>query len=236
MELQDAADLLESRTPLDRLPIALAFVDEQPDGVDRIASAVPSSCAFWREAETDVFYASAQDHYNCTLGAMVMGFPLLDEQMQSLMQDVGMMCETEYVREEEVPNVPKVEGKPTGGIVYGPLSRMPVDPDVVLLWTTPKQAMVIGESAGLMNWAAGPTGVYGRPGCAAIPVALSEGRTSQSFGCTGMRINSGVPDEYMLMAVPADNIQSLVESLAQVTQSHSLLTDHYNQKAEAIRG
>ena len=37
-----------------------------------------------------------------------------------------MMCETEYVREEEVPNVPKVEGRPTGGIVYGPLSRMPI--------------------------------------------------------------------------------------------------------------
>ena len=235
MDLQDTADFLESKTPLDRPPIGLAFVDEQPNDVDRIEGAVPSSCAFWREAETDVFYASAQDHYNCTLGAMVMGFPLPDEQMQLLMQDVGMMCETEYVREEEVPNVPKVEGRPTGGIVYGPLSRMPVDPDVVLIWATPRQAMVIGESAGLMNWAAGPAGVYGRPGCAAIPIALSQGRTSQSFGCTGMRINSGVPDEYMLMAVPADNLDSLVQSLDKVTQTHSLLTDHYNQKAESIR-
>ena len=112
MDLQHTADLLESRTPLDRPPIALAFVDEQPDDVKRLGSAIPSSCAFWREAETDVFYASAQDHYNCTLGAMVMGLPLPDEQMQLLMQDVGMMCETEYVREEEVPNVPKVESKP----------------------------------------------------------------------------------------------------------------------------
>ena len=40
-----------------------------------------------------------------------------------------------------------------------------------------------------------------------------------------MRINSGVPDEYMLMAVPADNLDSLVESLARVMQTHSLLTD-----------
>ena len=50
-----------------------------------------------------------------------------------------------------------------------------------------------------------------------------------------MRINSGVPDEYMLMAVPADNLDSLVQSLDKVTQTHSLLTGHYTQKAESIR-
>ena len=41
MDLQNTANILESRTPLDRPPIALAFVDEQPDDVDRIGSADP---------------------------------------------------------------------------------------------------------------------------------------------------------------------------------------------------
>ncbi len=224
---------LQNGIPLEKPPIALAFVDGQPYGVTRTGKAVPSSCAFWAEAEGGVFYAAAEDHYNCTLGTMVMGFELPEEQMNTLMTEVGMMCEMEYVREEEVPNVPKVE-KQSSGIVYGPLAEMPVDPDVVLLWVKPSQAMVVNETAGQMNWAASPAGVFGRPGCAAIPVALSQGNVSQSFGCTGMRINSGISDEYMLMAVPGDKIESLAESLSQVNDTHDKLTAHYEQKAAAL--
>ena len=224
---------LQNGIPLEKPPIALAFVDGQPYGVTRTSKAVPSSCAFWTEAESGVFYAADEDHYNCTLGTMVMGFELPEEQMNTLMTEVGMMCEMEYVREEEVPNVPKVE-KQSSGIVYGPLAELPVDPDVVLLWVKPSQAMVVNETAGQMNWAASPAGVFGRPGCAAIPVALSQGNVSQSFGCTGMRINSGISDEYMLMAVPGDKIESLAESLSHVTDVHAKLTDHYEQKAAAL--
>lgn len=224
---------LQNEISLEKPPIGLAFVDSQPFGVTRTSKVVPSSCAFWHEAESGVFYAAAEDHYNCTLGTMVMGFELPEEQMNTLMGEVGMMCEMEYVREEEIPNVPKVE-KQSGGIVYGPLAELLVDPDVVLLWVKPSQAMVVNETAGQMNWAASPAGVYGRPGCAAIPVALSQGNVSQSFGCTGMRINSGISDEYMLMAVPGDKIESLAESLSQVTDVHEKLTDHYEQKAAAL--
>ncbi len=233
MDCTHIASDLQDRIPLEKPPIGLAFVSEQPAEVSRTGKAVPSSCAFWAEAEGGVFYAADEDHYNCTLGTMVMGFELPEEQMNTLMSEVGMMCEMEYVREEEVPNVPKVE-KASSGIVYGPLAEMPVDPDVVLLWVKPSQAMVVNETAGQMNWAASPAGVYGRPGCAAIPVALSQGNVSQSFGCTGMRINSGISDEYMLMVVPGDKIESLAGSLSQVTDVHDKLTAHYEQKAAAI--
>ena len=80
MDRTQIASTLQDRIPLDKSPIGLAFVDQQPSEVSRIGKAVPSSCAFWREAESGVFYASAEDHYNCTLGAMVMGFELTDRQ------------------------------------------------------------------------------------------------------------------------------------------------------------
>ena len=233
MDRSTLASALESRIPLSKPPVGLAFVNAQPTDVPRTGKTVPSSCAFWREAETEVFYAAAEDHYNCSLGAMVMGFELRDEQMGSLMQDVGMMCELTYVREEEVPNVPKVE-KQSSGIVYGPLGQLPVDPDVVLIWVNPMQAMVVNESVGQTNWAAAPAGVYGRPGCAAIPVAMSQGAAAQSLGCTGMRINSGISAEYMLMAVPGAQLESLVESLAQVAGVHDKMTAHYQERAASL--
>ena len=233
MDHHEAARLLEENIPLDKPAIGLAFVEDAPEDVPSAPNAVPSSCAFWHNAESKVFYASAEDHYNCPLGAMVMGFPLHEAQMDRLMQEVGMMCETSYVREEEVPNVPKVE-QSAGGIVYGPLARLPVQPDVALLWVTPRQAMVVGESAGLMDWADGHAATFGRPGCAAIPVALSAGRPSQSFGCVGMRINSGISDQFMLMAVPGDQLESLADSLNGINSTHALLKTHYEERAASI--
>lgn len=233
MDHKEAARLLEDNVPLNKPALGLAFVNDPPPEVAGLGNAVPSSCAFWYEAESKVFYASAQDHYNCPLGAMVMGFPLPDAQMDRLMQEVGMMCESAYVREEEVPNVPKVE-RSSGGIVYGPLSHLPVQPDVALLWVTPRQAMVVSESAGMMDWADGHATVFGRPGCAAIPVALSAGRPSQSFGCVGMRINTGISDQFMLMAVPGDKLESLAGSLNGVNSTHALLKTHYEERATSI--
>ena len=233
MNPNEVSTLLERRIPLSKPAIGLAFVDEQPDGVDGVQGAAPSSCAFWREAESRVFYASDEDHFNCPLGAMVMGFDLPESQMSQLMAEVGMMCESSYVREEEVPHVPKVDQQ-SSGIVYGPLSQMPMEPDVALLWVTPVEAMVVGEAAGLINWAAPPATVYGRPGCGAIPIALSTQAPSQSLGCTGMRINSRISGEYMLIAIPGDAVSELADSVSQMKQTHTHMEAHYTRKIEEL--
>ena len=234
MQHGEAARFIERTLSLAKPVIGLAFVQAQPEGVSRIGKAVPSTCAFWREAETDIFYADASDHFNCPLGAMVMGFPLPEETMGRLMEDVGMMCGTSYVREEEVEKVPKND-QASAGIVYGPLSRFPIDPDLALVWATPRQAMVVGESSGLINWAAGPAGVYGRPGCAAVPIALAQGGTAQSFGCVGMRINASVEDDLMLMAIPGGQLDSLVTGLGRVSQVHGQLDSHYRERAARVQ-
>ncbi len=234
MQHGEAAGFIERTLSLEKPIIGLAFVEAQPEGISRIGKAIPSTCAFWREAETGVFYADASDHLNCALGAMVMGFPLPDETMGRLMEDVGMMCGTSYVREEEVEKVPKND-RASAGIVYGPLSRFPVDPDLALVWATPRQAMVVAESSGLINWAAEPAGVYGRPGCAAIPVALTEGRAAQSFGCVGMRINAAVEDDLMLMAIPGGKLDSLVTELGRMSQVHGQLDTHYRERAAGLQ-
>ena len=124
MQTTELSNLLESQLGITDPPVALAFVDEQPSGVPRTDSVVPSACAFWRQAEQGTFFAAAEDHFNCPLGAMVMGFSLPEQQMAQLQEEVGMMCGISYVREEEVPNVPKVS-RASAGIVYGPLAGFP---------------------------------------------------------------------------------------------------------------
>ncbi len=229
MQTTDLSNLLERQLGVTDPPVAIAFVDEPPPGVPRTLSVVPSACAFWRQAEQGTFYAAAEDHFNCPLGAMVMGFPLGEQQVAQLQEEVGMMCGISYVREEEVPNVPKVS-RASAGIVYGPLAGFPVEPDAVMIWCTPHQAMKMSECCGMINWAASPAGMFGRPGCAALPIALALESPSQSFGCVGMRINTGVDESKLLMVIPRNILTTLTSSLPQMSQVHQQMESHYQSR------
>jgi len=233
MSYTELADTLENRLNLRLPPVALAFVDAPPPGVARTDAVVPSSCAFWRQAESEVFYAPAAAHLNCALGAMVMGFDLPAPQMDTLQAEVKMMCDLAYVRGEEVERVPKV-AKTSAGIVYGPLRRFPLRPDVALVWGSPQQAMVLSETCGLINWAGVPAGILGRPGCGSIPTALGAGRAVQSLGCTGMRLNTNIGPELSLMVLPGKVLETLAQDLERTCRLHAQLEDHYRAKAARL--
>ena len=225
----DLSAALERHLDLRYQPVALTFVGEEPADLPRLSSVEPSSCAIWRRGEEDVFYAAAADHFNCPLGAMVMGFTLTPSKMEELQEEVGMMCGLNYVREVEVEHVPQV-AQSSAGIVYGPLWRFPLDPHVVLLWLTPQQTMMMSECCGLINWSESPAGTLGRPGCAAIPVALAQGRPSQSLGCVGMRTNTGVADDLLLMAVPRNMLDNMPAELEMLSQVHDRMKAHYQER------
>jgi uncharacterized protein (DUF169 family) len=231
MSYAELSGVLVRRLQLEFQPIAMTFVQEQPAAIPRTEQVLPSSCSFWRQAETEVFYAAAEDHYRCPLGAMVMGFPLPEPQMQELMAEVGQMCAASYVREAEVEHVPKNEN-PSAGIVYGPLGSFPLEPDAVLLWLTPQQAMVMNECCGLINWSEPADGVFGRPGCSAVPLALVKGKPSQSWGCVGMRLNTDIPDELFLMVVPGNRLPTLEVDLIFATEVHQRMKDYYLGRAQ----
>ena len=99
----------------------------------------------------------------CPIGAMVMGFELDEAKSAELMSLVGDMCAINYIDEAEVANIPHFD-PPAGGIVYGPLAEFPLTPDTVVVWTTPRQAMLLEEALaepiGTRGWVgSGPAGV-----------------------------------------------------------------------------
>lgn len=226
------AALLQERLGLALPPVALALADEPPAGVARAAERVPSACAFWRQAEHGVFYASAEDHLGCPIGAMVMGFDLPASAMQELMGLVQQMCAIGYVQQEEIPHIPKF-GRSARGIVYGPLAQFAVEPDVVLLWATPRQAMLLQEAVGAVQWAEHPEGaLFGRPACGALPTAVARGMTTVSVGCIGMRTYTEIPDDRCLVAIPGGNLTALSETLARTHAANEQMRQFYlSQKA-----
>jgi uncharacterized protein (DUF169 family) len=230
----ETADRIATLLELELPPVALAFVDEAPDGVESTDAIVPSACAFWRRAEEGVFYAPAEAHFNCPVGAMVMGFDLPDQIQASLGAAVEMMCEVAYIGADEPANIPSVKsGK--RGIVYGPLREFPLEPDVALVWVAPRQAMLVSEAAGSSRWmeAASRT-VFGRPACGSLPSALEAQEPVLSLGCTGMRTFTEILPDRLLGVVPGSKLADFERSLAATVESNRQMQSYYDRQSAEL--
>jgi uncharacterized protein (DUF169 family) len=226
---QRLADLLSLRYP----PVALAFADEPPDGLPQASKAVPSACTFWRQAEQGIFYAAAEQHFNCPLGSMVMGFDLPDAVGEQLGGLVQSMCDLRYLSADEAAKVPTV-ARQSAGIVYGPLQEFPLPPDLVVMWVNAAQAMLYSEAAGRAAWTGTPMNVTGRPGCAALPLALNGNQPSMSLGCAGMRTFTEVSDDLTLAAVPGRELAGFIDDLAAISEANAAMRSFYSAHKAAI--
>jgi uncharacterized protein (DUF169 family) len=221
--------LLSLRNP----PIALTFVDKPPEGITEASKTVPSACTFWRQAEQGTFYAPAAQHFSCPVGAMVMGFELpsaVSEQLGGLVQS---MCDARYLSMDEAAKIPTVTRNSTG-IVYGPLHEFPLDPDLVVIWVNVAQAMLYSEAAGRASWTSALMDVSGRPGCAALPLALQNNQPGLSLGCAGMRTFTEIGDDMNLAAIPAGAVMGFVDALARTVESNNRMRAFYSAQKAGI--
>jgi len=210
-------------------PVAVTFRDQAPDGVANAARSVPSGCSFWRAAEKSVFYAAAHQHFNCPIGAMVMGFELPSHIQNELGIAVETMCEVGYLDPAEAASLPSVRSGRKGA-VYGPLADVSVDPDVVLMWLTPAQAMLFSEAAGTAAWTGEQLRVSGRPACTALPLALNAQEPRLSLGCAGMRIFTHISGELLLAVLPGAKVEEFLTSLTALVKANAAMGDYYQAK------
>lgn len=235
MAFAKLVDLLKKDLGLELEPVALRRVEGPPPGVTVMKEELPSACTFWRRAEREVFYAGAQVHLGCPIGAMVMGFDLPPEKNEELMGLVKEMLSIFYIQEEEVARIPKFQ-KSHRGILYGPLAKFPSEPEVVLLWLTPAQAMILQEATGEINWSLGTeAGLFGRPACAVLPKSLERNKPTMSLGCTGMRTFTEIAEDRMLLAVPAGFLSQLEKRLQKTVSANRRMKGLYLQKKSQAR-
>tara|TARA_B100000809_G_C14989388_1_gene477438 strand:+ start:265 stop:975 length:711 start_codon:yes stop_codon:yes gene_type:complete len=221
---------------LDIPPIAMALVNDQPQGVEVFEGDVPSFCTFWRMAEKKAFYAPAQKHFNCPIGAMVLGFDMPEEVQEQLGGMVKKMCECSYLSEDEPANIPTIKEKHTGA-VYGPLNDFPVDPQLILMWLKPSQAMIFNEALGCCKWSDNMGSMaLGRPACAVIPTALNDSPFGMSLGCTGMRTFTEISDEHILATLNCKEIDTFLTSLQTTVSANKGMKEFYLEHKKNITG
>ncbi|HEU5229616.1 MAG TPA: DUF169 domain-containing protein [Ktedonobacteraceae bacterium] len=212
-------------------PVGLAFVKDVPENIQHSATRVPSACTFWRLGEQGVFYATAEDHQQCPIGMMTMGFTMPAEAQERAQGLIETMANLQYFSPAEVSALPVVK-KAHQSIIYGRLDQFPVEPDVVLCIMDTQQAMLVAEAMGQVNWLQGGQVAFGRPTCGVIPRTLQTDETSLSFGCVGARTYVGLTPAEVVLTIPGHKFAGLVERLQTIVDANNALSPfHQQQKA-----
>ena len=229
-QAEELAQLLRLAAP----PLGIAFRAEAGEGAaPRIASnpppptpdgrtgAVPAGCVFWFKAVDLVFETLAEDHANCSVGSYTHGFKTLAETAGRA--DTAALFASGWVTEADIPGIAHVKERP-GSIVYGPLAKMPVAPDVVFLRLNAKQAMVLHDALGGVRF-------EGKPQCHIVAIAKEKGEPAISVGCMLSRVRTGMRNDELTCAIPAARLAEVVEKLRKNAETERTVAAYAAQDA-----
>ena len=212
------------------VPVAIAFLDNPPDGLDHVSRTEAAGCGYWKQAsEGRSFYTTADDHSNCPVGAFTHGVSLSPEKAQELQSLVGTMIELKYLKSDEVPLIPH-RTAPMKIAAYAPLGEATFPPDVVVFRGNARQIMVLSEaarSAGAFD--EGTT--MGRPACAMLPMAVNSSSAVASVGCIGNRVYTGLGDDELYITVPGAKTEAVLAQLDTIMTANRELEKFHRQRA-----
>ncbi|MEJ7732940.1 MAG: DUF169 domain-containing protein [Polyangiaceae bacterium] len=230
MDSARTAERLHALLELTSPPLAMAFSDDPPANVPRIERAEAAGCGYWRLAgEGRVFYTLAEDHLGCPVGAYTHGVAMTGADDKALHDTIGVMVGLGYLAESEVPTIPR-RVRPLRVVTYAPLAKAPVDPDVVLVRGAPRAVMLLSEAAQAAD-ARDLTFAGLRPACATVPQVLASAQATQSLGCIGSRVYTGLPDGEMWWAAPGPSLEEILDRLERIVHANQALEAHYRGRA-----
>jgi uncharacterized protein (DUF169 family) len=179
-----------------------------------------------------VFATSASDHAHCSIGQYTHNLDMTAASRTDLQDALKVFASLTYVREEDIAAIPVLASKPRY-MIYGPLAKIPVDPDVVLLFVRAGQTLILSEASQQLEGGLPPA--MGRPACAIIPQAMNTGRSALSLGCCGARAYLDVlPDDVALYAIAGRMLSAFAERITALAKANDLLTKFHKIRRKDI--
>jgi uncharacterized protein (DUF169 family) len=201
------AKTLATSLDLQQLPVAISFTDTMPPGIKTHTGRVPAGCKFWQDAANESFATSAADHNLCAIGVYTHNLQSSPAQQTDLMDALKVFADLDYVRPEDLAQIPVLASQPQH-VIYAPLASSPLPPDVVLLLVNANQTLILSEATQQVENQNAPA--MGRPACAIVPQVMNTGRAALSLGCCGARayldvLTDDVANTYRIEALAKAN-------------------------------
>jgi uncharacterized protein (DUF169 family) len=229
---ESIANRLQESLKLAHPAVGVAFADSVPAAVATYNGAVPGGCRFWQEATSRVFATVSRDHELCSIGVYTHHLEGSVQSQADLQDALKVFGDLEYVRPEDMPFIPVLERQPKA-VIYGPLSLLPVPPDVVLLFVKSDQTLILSEASQQLENGLPPA--LGRPACAIVPQAFNTARTALSLGCCGARAYLDIltPD-VALYAIPGSKLEGFTERVSALARANAALTAFHTQRRKDV--
>jgi len=193
-------------------PVAVSFDVPRADEATEIAEQ-PAGCCFWAPAREQRLDTVAADHANCSVGSYTHGLIPLEQAASGA--DTAALVGSGWVAEEDLMNAAALPFRPSS-ITYQPLAEAK-NPDVVLAQLSPAALMT------LLGAVPDPT-LARKPQCVIVPLAAA-GQVAVSPGCAVSRTRTGLPDEELTCAIPAGDLESIIERLEASTASDRIVSE-----------
>ncbi len=233
-EYSVVAEMLTRALGLRQPPVALCFTESVPQGVGEHNGRVAAGCRFWQDAATASFATSAADHSMCAVGVYTHNLPFSPAATVDLQEALRVFGELDYVREEDVAQIP-VLGIRREYVLYSPLDRTPLPPDVVLLFVSAGQTLILSEAAQQLEGQNPPA--MGRPACAMIPQVMNTGRAALSLGCCGARAYLDIlTDEVAIFAIPGNKLEAYARRIQALANANAVLSKFHEIRRQSIAG
>ena len=226
------AQTLTDALHLERPPVAVCFADAIPAGVKQVTGSVPAGCRFWQEAQGGVFATVPSQHDLCGIGIYTHNLEASPAAQKDLGDALKVFADLGYVREQDIPLIPVLKNRPQA-VIYGPLSQVPLPPDVVLLFVNADQTLILSEASQQVEGGLPPA--MGRPACAVVPQALNNNQTALSLGCCGARayldiLTPGVA----VYAIPGRRLEAFTERVSALAKANAVLSAFHTLRRKEV--
>jgi len=169
--------------------------------------------------EGAVFYATSAKH-QCNGGAWALGLREITPTLQSgeFYFKLGKF-ESMAACRRTMDRIPHLRTGETFATIYAPLEKTPVDPDIILIVTTPRNMLKLAQASLFrLGGRITPEMAGIQSVCAdATAQPFLTGTMNFSLGCDGSRRFSGIESDEMVMGFPVELLPEIGEAIKVVT-------------------
>lgn len=202
---------------LKRSPVAIKFVlreKDLPEGIPKISDKVRHCEMVMRASNGESFYATAEEQM-CKGGAAALGLmePLEKIKTGEFYQELGRFSSIGSAR-KTMDSIPKIDNI-MYALVYTPLELANFDPDVIVIFTNPAQAMKLSQALIYTMGGRVEVDFAGIQSICADAVAgpFLRRRPNITLGCSGSRQYADVKDDEVIVGLTGENIGCVVNAI-----------------------
>jgi len=207
------ADRLTQLLGLTHAPVAVSFDAPRDPNAATPVPAQPAGCCFWAPAQQRRLDTIAADHENCSVGSYTHGLIPLEQAAAGA--DTAALVGSGWVGEADLMAAAALPFRPSS-ITYQPLVDAE-NPDVVLVRLSPSALMTLLGAVPDLTLAR-------KPQCVIVPLAHA-GQVAMSPGCAVSRTRTHLPEDEMTCAIPARELESLIERLETSTAADRAVSE-----------